>query len=307
MSIAVPEFSRLEQTAFLTAYARALDCRSPVPILGDEFSDRVVGQIDYDFPAFRIPASVVRQTALRAKMLDERVRAYTSAHPDAVVVDLGAGLNEPLARVKPPAGVDWYSIDLPHVIALREKVVPAQPGEHVIAADLTGTDWTEGIPVGRPTMVIADGLFAFLTEPQVIALIAHAIDHFGTGELAFNDYGRVGPFSWLGMKLAPRGCSPCYATSGPTLASPTLARHSGGIRGCAWSKRPAWHTPPRWIRFRARLAPSPALPADSSQWPARPGCCATSSEATGYRVPQASPRYCDGSKSRLANGSFGTR
>lgn len=205
MSIAVTEFSLVEQTAFLTAYARALDCRAPTPILGDAFSDRVVGLIDYDFPAFRIPASVVRQTALRAKMLDARIRTFTGANPDAVVVDLGAGLNEPLARVSPPAGVDWYSIDLPHVIALREKVVPTQRAEYVIAADLTGTDWTDSIPVGRPTMVIADGLFAFLSEPQVIALIGHAIDHFGSGEFAFNDYGRVGALSSLGMKLAPRG------------------------------------------------------------------------------------------------------
>lgn len=205
MPIAVTEFSLVEQTAFLTAYARALDCRTPNPILADEFSDRMVGLIDYDFPAFRIPASVVRQTALRAKMLDERVGRFTAANPDAVVVDLGAGLNAPLARVSPPAGVDWYSIDLPHVIALRAKVVPAQPAEHAIAADLTGTDWTDGIPAGRPTMVIADGLFAFLTEQQVIALLAHTIDHFGTGELAFNDYGRVGALSSLSMKLAPRG------------------------------------------------------------------------------------------------------
>jgi len=205
MPIAVTEFTLVEQTAFLTAYARALDARAPAPILGDAFSDRVVGLIDYDFPAFRIPANVVRQTALRAKMLDERVRAYTTAHPDAVVVDLGAGLNEPAARVDPPAGVDWYSIDLPHVMALRAKVVPARPGEHAVTADLTAAGWTDGIPVGRPTMVIADGLFAFLTEQQVIALIGHAIDHFGTGELVFNDYGPVGAFSRLSMNLAPRG------------------------------------------------------------------------------------------------------
>ncbi len=205
MPIAVTEFSRLEQTAFLTAYARALDNRSPTTILGDEFSDRVVGMIDYDFAAFRIPASVVRQTALRAKMLDERVRRYTAANPDAVVVDLGSGLNEPLARVQPPAGVDWYSIDLPNVIALRGKLLPTRPAEHALAADLTSEDWTAGIPVGRPTMVIADGLFAFLTERQVIALLGRVIDHFETGELAFNDYGRVGALSSLAMKLAPRG------------------------------------------------------------------------------------------------------
>lgn len=205
MPIAVTEFSLVEQTAFLTAYARALDNRAPVPILGDEFSDRVVGLIDYDLAGFRIPASVVRQTALRAKMLDDRVRKYTAAHADAVVVDLGAGINEPLARVQPPASVDWYSIDLPNVITLRSKVLPAQPSEHAVAADLTSTEWTAGIPVGRPTMVIADGLFAFLTEAQVIALFGHVIDHFGTGELVFNDYGRVGRLSSLAMKLARRG------------------------------------------------------------------------------------------------------
>lgn len=205
MPITVSEFSPVEQTAFLTASARALDCRAAAPILGDEFSERVVGQIDYDFAALRIPPSVVRQTALRAKMLGERVRRYTAAHPDAVVVDLGAGLNEPMARVQPPAGVDWYSIDLPRVIALRNEILPAQPGEHVVAADLTAADWAAGIPVGRPTMVIADGLFAFLTEAQVVALIGQVIDHFGSGELAFNDYGRVGALSWLGMRLAPRG------------------------------------------------------------------------------------------------------
>ena len=205
MPIPVTELSLVEQTAFLTAYARALDNRASVPILGDELSDRVVGLIDYDFEAFRVPASVVRQTALRAKMLDDRVRTFTSANADAVVVDLGAGLNEPMVRVGPPAGVDWYSIDLPHVIALREKLLTAPDGEHLVAADLTSPDWTAGVPVGRPTMVIADGLFAFLTEAQVKALFGQVIDRFGSGELAFNDYGRVGLLSSLGMKLAPRG------------------------------------------------------------------------------------------------------
>ncbi|GFG85174.1 class I SAM-dependent methyltransferase [Mycolicibacter algericus] len=205
MPIAVTEFSQVEQTAFLTAYARALDHRAETPILGDAFSDRVVGLIDYDFAGLRIPASVVRQTALRAKLLDNRVRRYTAANPDAVVVDLGAGLNEPLARVQPPSGVDWYSIDLPRVVALRDKLLPAQPSERVIAADLTGPDWTAGIPAGRPTMVMADGLFAFLTKAQVTAVLGQLIDHFGSGELAFNDYGRVGPLSSLSMKLAPRG------------------------------------------------------------------------------------------------------
>lgn len=205
MAVAVAEFSALEQTALLTSYARALDNRSPHPILGDIVADELVSQIDYDFAGFRIPASVVRQTALRAKMLDERIGTFTSRYRDAVVVDLGAGLGAPLLRVRPPEAVDWYSVDLPRVIALRDKLIPAPKRAHSVAADLTRSDWTATIPADRPTMLIADGLFAFLPEPRVIEVLLHITAYFGAGELAFNDYGRVGVFSRLGMKLAPRG------------------------------------------------------------------------------------------------------
>ncbi|GFG69391.1 class I SAM-dependent methyltransferase [Mycolicibacter senuensis] len=261
MPIAVTEFSQVEQTAFLTAYARALDYRAETPILGDAFSDRVVGLIDYDFAGLRIPAGVVRQTALRAKMLDDRVRRYTTANPQAVVVDLGAGLNEPLARVQPPSGVDWYSIDLPRVVALRDKLLPAQPAEHVIAADLTAADWTSGIPVGRPTMVIADGLFAFLTEAQVTAVFGQLIDHFASGELAFNDYGRVGPLSSLSMKLAPRGMF-------------SLLRHVWANPGF---RDP--HTPERW-EPRLRLVEQACL-AHAAEVDSFPGAARTLTQVAG--------------------------
>ncbi|HET9874245.1 MAG TPA: class I SAM-dependent methyltransferase [Mycobacterium sp.] len=205
MRIVVDDFTLVEQTAFLTEYARALDNRSQHPILSDALADEIVEQIDYDFAGFRMPASVIRQTALRAKMLDERAVKFTTRHPEAIVVDLGAGLSTAMLRVQPPATVDWYSIDLPRVIALRDKLVPAVARAHSVAADLTSADWTDTIPAGRPTMLIADGLFAFLPEPEVTKLFVHITGHFGSGELAFNDYGRVGPFSRLAMKLARRG------------------------------------------------------------------------------------------------------
>src|SRR5258705_4359355 len=113
----VSGLSPLEQTALLTQYARALDSRwqgpNRRPILGDTLADATVEKIDYDFAALGVPASVVCQSSLRAKMLDERVRAFTSQHPDAVVVDLGAGLDTGVFRAGPPATIDWYSVDLP--------------------------------------------------------------------------------------------------------------------------------------------------------------------------------------------------
>ncbi len=53
-------------------------------------------------------------------------------------------------------------------------------------------------------MLVADGLFAFLTEPRDRRDLPQITDHFGSGELAFNDYGRIGWVSRLAIKLYPQ-------------------------------------------------------------------------------------------------------
>jgi O-methyltransferase involved in polyketide biosynthesis len=204
MGIAITEFTPVERTALVTEYARALDSRWPKPILGDTLSDEIVAKIDYDFQGLGVPSSVVCQTALRAKMLDDRVRSFISEHPNAVVVDLGAGLDTGMQRVKPPATVDWYSVDLAQVIALRDELVPANDHAHSVAASLVDNDWTDPIPPDRPTILVADGLLAFLSQPVIINLFRHIPEHFRSGELAFNDYGRVGWISTVAIKLAPQ-------------------------------------------------------------------------------------------------------
>jgi O-methyltransferase involved in polyketide biosynthesis len=203
--IDVTDLSPLEQTALLTQYARALDSRWSRPILGDKLADEVVAKIDYNFADLGVGTSVVCQTALRAKMLDDRVRAFTSEHPDAVLVDLGAGLDSGPFRVR--SRVDWYSVDLPRVIALRDRLLPTNEQAHSIAASVADSGpggWTDSIPADRPTMVIADGLFAFLSEPVIVGLFRRITEHFGCGELAFNDYGRIGWFSKAAVRLAPQ-------------------------------------------------------------------------------------------------------
>ncbi|MFN3006485.1 class I SAM-dependent methyltransferase [Mycolicibacterium wolinskyi] len=204
MGLTTAHLSPVEQTAFLTVYARALDSQWARPILGDTLAADVVGQIDYDFAGLGVQTSVVCQTALRAKMLDDRVRAFVVEHPDAVVVDLGGGLDSGLYRVSPPDTVDWYNVDLPGITALREQVLPPHAHSHCIAASLADNRWPAGIPADRPTMVVADGLFAFLSEPVIVSVLRTVTDHFASGELAFNDYGRIGWVSRAAIKLYPQ-------------------------------------------------------------------------------------------------------
>jgi O-methyltransferase involved in polyketide biosynthesis len=125
-------------------------------------------------------------------------------HPDAVVVDLGAGVDSGFYRISPPSSVDWYCVDLPAIIGVRDQVLPENEHSHSVPASLTEKHWPDGIPADRPTMVIADGLFAFLFESQIAGIFRRITDHFASGELAFNDYGRMGWPSRLGLKILPQ-------------------------------------------------------------------------------------------------------
>ncbi|MGP4054714.1 class I SAM-dependent methyltransferase [Mycobacterium sp. 4D054] len=196
----VSGLTSIEQTALLTEYCRATDSRAVHPILGDHRAAATVAQIDYDFTTLAATPSVVPLVALRAKMLDERIRGFIAEHPDAVVVDLGAGFNSAVLRIDPPSGVDWYSVDLPAVIATRQALLPTH--DHPVPASLLEPGWTDAIPADRPTMVFADGLVAFLDESDVIAILRRVTGHFASGVIAFNDYGPVSRLNRLVGRVA---------------------------------------------------------------------------------------------------------
>ena len=120
-------------------------------------------------------------------MLDRIVGGFIAAHPNAVVVDLGCGLETRMHRLSPPATVDWYDVDLTDVIALRRQMIPELQSSHLVAASLTDPHWLDGVLRNRPAMVVADGVVGFLTEADNKQIFTALTDHFSAGgELAFN-------------------------------------------------------------------------------------------------------------------------
>jgi O-methyltransferase involved in polyketide biosynthesis len=266
LSIDVDGLAPVEKTALLTLYARALDSRCRRPILFDDRADEVTGKLNYDFDSLRMHASVRCPVALRAKMLDERVRRFTAEHPEAVVVDLGAGLSDGIARSRPPVTVDWYNVDLPAVIALRDEVLPPSRQEKSVAARIGDPHWADAIPADRPTMLVADGLTAFLSEPAIVDLFLTVTDHFRTGELAFNDYGRIGWVSRAALKRVPQGTSKAFSNAGfadarqPEKWNPRLTL----VEETSLTDAPEVELFPSHLRLGVRLAAH--VPALARKW-----------------------------------------
>ena len=188
MTITLPAFTPLEDSLWLTLCSRALDNRQPDPILGDVTADEIVRKLDYDTSQHRIGTNFIDNVALRAKKLDEVTSAFLARHPDAVGLDLGAGLDTRVTRIAAPPTVDWYDVELPAVATARERVIPARPNAHVIAADVRDPDWLDAVPGDRPALIVADGLLGFLSKDEVVSLLNRLISHFPSGEIVFNSY-----------------------------------------------------------------------------------------------------------------------
>jgi O-methyltransferase involved in polyketide biosynthesis len=116
MSITLPALTPAQESLFLTLAGRALDSRLPQPFLGDTMADEVLGKSGYDiakFPALTSrllsPKLKAFDIAVRAKRLDEVASRFVDHHPDAVALDLGAGLAGCYASTRRPPSVGTTS------------------------------------------------------------------------------------------------------------------------------------------------------------------------------------------------------
>ena len=185
------DFSEVRETMLATLYTRALDARSPAPILNDRFADELVQRIDYDFDQMKLRKADSWGIAIRARHLDDWTRDFLVKHPQAIVLHLACGLDSRVFRIDPGPGVSWFDIDYPDTIALRERLYPKRPGYQTISTSVTEPGWLEKLPNDRPVLVIAEGLSMYLSEAENQALWQRITSHFTAGEIIFD---AISPF-----------------------------------------------------------------------------------------------------------------
>lgn len=184
------------ETMLATLYGRALDSRSPNPILGDQISDDIVGRVDYDFTKASVTAGMVTAIGLRARQLDNWLAEFLATHPEATVVHLACGLDTRAQRVRSSPSVRWYDVDYPAVIALRRQVL-LEPDSRIgaeyqtIGTSVTADDWLETIPNDRPTIVVFEGLSMYLHKEDGQRLIQRITARFPNGQLLFDSCGKA--------------------------------------------------------------------------------------------------------------------
>lgn len=180
------------QTMLTTLYLKALDADFQSPVLGDTFAKEAIDRIDYDWRDLGVDAKWAPIITVRTAQYDIWTKQFLAAHGPCTVVHLGCGLDSRVFRVDPGPDVQWYDVDFPGVIALREQVYPSRPNYHLLPTPATELSWLDQIPADKPLLFLAEGISMYLTEDDGIALLRRVVERFPSGELQIDFYNWVG-------------------------------------------------------------------------------------------------------------------
>ena len=155
-------------------------------------------KVDYDFSALERQANGLMQTfgalevAMRQNDLAWEVRDYLNAHPRAAVINLGCGLDN-TGRACDNGRCSIWNIDLPDVIELRDRLLPAGEREKNLAFDLKDPRWMDAVRTDPEdgAVLFAAGVFYYFTTEDVKSLATGIAKRFPRGRLVFDAAGKT--------------------------------------------------------------------------------------------------------------------
>jgi O-methyltransferase involved in polyketide biosynthesis len=177
----------VSETALLTLQVRAHEARRPDSIIDDPMAIQLADSIDYDFAKFGF--SRRQDMAVRALAFDKQARRFLADHPKATVVALAEGLQTSFYRLDAAGLGDqfrWLTVDLPPMIALREKLLPASDRVQMVAQSALDFSWMDRVEADHGVFITAEGLLMYLQPDDALGLIAECAKRFPGGQMMFD-------------------------------------------------------------------------------------------------------------------------
>jgi methyltransferase (TIGR00027 family) len=174
--------TNVENTALLTAAARAQESRRATPLFRDPLAAGLAsdqGRVLLREYSVRsgLPADVI--VAATTRYFDDWLAHVMTGTPDPQVVLVAAGMDTRTHRMGWPPNTTVYEIDRPGVLALKTDLLtggpPARTTVRRIPVDLTD-DWAAALATGgfdpsSPSIWLLQGLLVYLDQPTVAALL----------------------------------------------------------------------------------------------------------------------------------------
>lgn len=161
----------IPETMLITLWAKATETQRSNALLHDEKAKEMMQQIDYDFAKFQKAKMSQVGCCIRTKLIDLETIDFIKRHPDAVAIQLGAGLDARYERLGQPKITHWFDLDLAEAIALRRHFLSESERNTFIAESMFDDGWIDKVKAfGKPTLIIIEGVLMYFEAEQVQAL-----------------------------------------------------------------------------------------------------------------------------------------
>lgn len=178
-------YAGVQRTAIGVARTRAAESRRADRLFDDPYAEAFHREATRGVPDYRPPertpgrAAMAAHIVLRTRFFDEYLRDAVRDGCRQVVL-LAAGLDTRAFRLPWPDGTRLFEIDLPEMIAFKERVLAAEHAvpaceRHVLVADLNG-DWgakltAAGFDPAVRTAWLVEGLLVYLDRDEAVSVL----------------------------------------------------------------------------------------------------------------------------------------
>ncbi len=187
MTANTDKLSNVAETMLITVWARAVETERNGGLIQDPAAMEMLKHLDYDFSAFDQAVMSQVGCCIRANVMDRQAQNFLDQHPDAVVIQLGAGLDTRYQRLNCPDITHWYDLDLPEVIDIRRELCPKHAKNTLLSMSMLEDAWIDTVLAhNKPVLIICEGVFMYFDDAEVQAFFAMLCQRFERASLLFD-------------------------------------------------------------------------------------------------------------------------
>lgn len=173
------QLTSVPETMLITVWAKAVETKNKGGLLYDELALKMIDHIDYDFSKFKNVKISQVGCCIRANLIDKETKEFLAQHPDAVVIQLGAGLDARYQRIGCPEVTHWFDLDLKESLDIRRALLPETEKNTYIEMSMFDNGWIDTVKAyHKPVLIIIEGVSMYFSPEKIKAFFCNLCENF---------------------------------------------------------------------------------------------------------------------------------
>lgn len=178
--------NNVNKTLYIPLYGKALVSRKGI-LLKDPKAEEIWAAEGFSLKGKAKSKWLAYNMGMRSAVFDRWVQKKLEAHPEAVVLHLGCGMDSRVLRLDRKESV-WFDVDFPAVIQERKRYFSEMPGYRMLSSDIRELSWLDAVPDASHAIVVMEGISMYLQPEELKAVLRGIAGVFDTAEIFMDSY-----------------------------------------------------------------------------------------------------------------------